>query len=283
MIYALATISALMFALASALQHKSAQNADQSKAMRPSLLFHLALEPIWLLGIAADVIALFFQFAALISGSVLVVQPILAIGLVFSLLFSAGLQHKWLSPSELWLSLLTGIALFGFLKVGVPSRLFDRSSLTSWLLVVCATAIMIAILGVAGMRVTERRRTIILAVAAGILHGVAVSLSKVVSQDFASKGLLHLVVDPYVLLLVIVGAADLLVIQSAFQAGPLRVSLPIISVVEPVVALGISVIVLHERLTTTGAGVVVAIVSLAVMLVGVYGLAKVSTGQGNLP
>ena len=89
MIYALATISALMFALATALQHRSAQKADSAKAMRPALIFFLALDPMWLLGIVADIVGLFFQFAALVNGSVLVVQAILAIGLVFSLFFPA--------------------------------------------------------------------------------------------------------------------------------------------------------------------------------------------------
>lgn len=277
MIYALATISALMFALASALQHKSAQKADHKKAMRPSLLFVLALDPIWLLGIFADIVALFFQFDALINGSVLVVQPILAIGLVFSLLFSALLNDKRLTSKELALAILTTLALFGFLSVGVPPRLVDRSSLVVWVFVVLATGVVVTILVIIGMRSTLKGRTVALAIAAGVLHGVAVSLSKMVSQSYSSNGLVYLLVDPHTWLLVVVGAADLLVIQSAFQAGPLRISLPIISVIEPVIALSISISVLHERLTASGFGIVLAVVSLVAMLFGVSGLARITT------
>lgn len=282
MIYALATTSALMFALASALQHKSAQGADHDKALKPTLLLLLASDPIWLIGIIADVGGLFFQFAALIHGSVLVVQPILAIGLVFSLVFSAALHGKWLSRDEFWLSILTSIALFGFLKVGVPARLIDRSTLSSWILVVGITGIVVAGLSILAIKSSQIKRTVFLAIAAGVLHGVAVSLSKVVSQNYSTYGLFHLVVDPHVYLLIIVGAADLLVIQSAFQAGPLKVSLPIISVIEPVVALVISYTVLHERPSASGFGVIVAIFSLVVMLVGVWGLARVSTEHGDI-
>lgn len=282
MIYALATTSALMFALASALQHRSAQRADHAKAMRISLLFSLALDPIWIIGILADAVALLFQFAALIKGSVLVVQPILAVGLVFSLLFSAILNKKWLSRSEWLLSIVTAVSLFGFLKVGVPSRLTDVSTLSSWLVVGALTLVITIVMGVVAMKLGGLKRVVLLSVSAGILHGVTVSLSKIVSQDFAAKGILHLAVDPYVWLLIVLGAADLLVIQSAFQAGPLKVSLPIISVVEPIVALGVSLLVLHERLSASGAGIAVAIVSLCVMLGAVWALARVSAEHGEL-
>jgi drug/metabolite transporter (DMT)-like permease len=282
MIYTLATISALMFALASALQHKSAQGADHTKALKPTLVFTLATKPVWLIGIVADIGGLLFQFAALAEGSVLVVQPILAVGLVFSLVFSAALYGKWLSGSEIVLSLITTAGLFGFLRVGIPVKLIDRSSLSSWLIVVAITALLVFGLGTMALRSLQRKRTVLLSVGAGILHGVSVSLSKVVSQDFVSLGPAHLLLDPHVYLLIIVGAADLVVIQSAFQSGPLKDSLPIISVIEPIVALLISVIVLHEHPSASGLELVVAGLSLTVMLAGVWGLARVTTEHIDL-
>ncbi len=279
MIYALATISALMFALATALQHRSAQKADAEKAMRPALIFFLALDPMWLLGIVADIVGLFFQFAALVNGSVLVVQAILAIGLVFSLFFSAVLHNIRLKSSELVLSLLTALALIGFLSVGVPARLKDTSTLSSWLIVAMATAIVVVALGAFAHHADKVRRTFLLGVAAGILHGFTVSLSKVVAQNFVAHGMLRVAVDPHAWILVIMGIADVLVIQSAFQAGPLRVSLPIISVVEPVVAIAIGLVVLHETLSASTSGAVVAALSLSLMLLGVWGLARVATGE----
>ena len=228
------------------------------------------------------IITLLFQFAALTQGSVLVVQPILAVGLVFSLFFSAALYGKWLSVSELILSLITAVGLFGFLKVGIPVKLIDSSSLSSWIVVVAVTAVLVFGLGFSALRSLQRKRTVLLSIGAGILHGVAVSLSKVVSQNFVSLGPAHLILDPHVYLLIIVGAADLVVIQSAFQSGPLKESLPVISVIEPVVALLISVIVLHERPSTSGIGLVLAGLSLTVMLAGVWGLAKLTTEHVEL-
>lgn len=277
MIYALATTSAIMFALATALQHRSAQKADHSKAMRPSLLFFLALDPMWLLGLGADIVGIFFQFAALVKGSVLVVQAILAIGLVFSLFFSALLHNIRLKYSELVLSGLTALALVGFLIFGTPAQLIDKSALSSWFILALATGVVTVALWMFARNSSTFRRTSVLGISAGILHGFTVSLSKVVSQNFVALGVYHLIIDPHTWILVVMGAADILVIQSAFQAGPLGISLPIISVVEPFVAILISVIVLHESLSMSVFGRVIAGLCLAVMLLGVWGLARVST------
>ena len=279
MIYALATTSAIMFALATALQHRSAQKADHSKAMRPSLLFSLALDPMWLLGLGADIVGIFFQFAALIKGSVLVVQAILAIGLVFSLFFSAVLHNIRLKYSELVLSGLIVLALIGFLTFGTPPVLIDRSALSSWLILAAGTALVTTAVWMFARNSGTLRRTTALAIAAGILHGFTVSLSKVVSQNFAALGIFHLLVDPHTWILLAMGAADILVIQSAFQAGPLRISLPIISVVEPLIAFLISVTVLHESLALSLLDKAIAGVCLALMMVGVWGLARVATEE----
>ncbi len=279
MIYALATISAIMFALATALQHRSAQKADSGKSMRPALILFLALDPMWLVGIVADIVGLSFQLAALVKGSVLVVQAILAIGLIFSLFISAVLHNIRLKSSELALSFLTAAALMGFLIVGVPAQLTNTSTLSSWLFVAAAVAIITIVLGVLAQGANRNRRTFLLGIAAGVLHGFTVSLSKVVAQNFVAHGVLHIAVDPHLWILVVMGIADIVVIQSAFQAGPLRVSLPIISVIEPIVAMGIGIFVLHETLSETASGAIVAVLSLAVMLLGVWGLARVATEE----
>lgn len=279
MIYALAIISTLMFALATALQHRSAQKADVAKAMRPALLFFLALDPMWLLGIGADIIGLFFQFAALANGSVLVVQAILAFGLVFSLFFSALLHNLRLKNSEFVLSGLTALALIGFLSVGIPVRQIDESALSAWIMVAVAVAVVTVLLGFLAHNSERNRRTFLLGIASGILHGFTVSISKMVAQNFVSHGFLRLLEDPHLWILAVMGIADIIVVQSAFQAGPLAVSLPIISVVEPLVAMGLGIFVLHETLSETAIGAAIAVLSLVVMLVGVWGLARVATEE----
>ena len=263
-----------MFALATALQHKSAQKAASEKSLRPALLFFLILDPVWLVGIGADIFGLFFQFAALVNGSVLVVQAILAIGLIFSLLFSAVLHNIRLRGSEVVLSAITALALVGFLSVGVPDRSVDYSTLRNWIMATVLTA------GLAGGLIFWARngekvkRTLLLGASAGILHGFTVSLSKVVAQNFVAHGVLRILLDPHLWILAVMGCADILVVQSAYQAGPLRVSLPVISVIEPIVAILVGIFVLGETLSETVVGASIACVSLAVMLLGVWGLAR---------
>jgi len=66
----------------------------------------------------------------------------------------------------------------------------------------------------------------------------------------------------------------MVVVQSAFQAGPLRWSLPTLTVVDPVVSVVIGALTLGERISTVGAAPVLEIVGLAAMAWGVFLVAR---------
>jgi len=61
----------------------------------------------------------------------------------------------------------------------------------------------------------------------------------------------------------------LLLIQSAFSAGPLAVSLPITDALSPAVAIAIGVTLFHERLTTSSTRLVIAGLAAAVLIVAI--------------
>ena len=62
--------------------------------------------------------------------------------------------------------------------------------------------------------------------------------------------------------------------QSAFRAGPLTASLPVVAVSEPLVASVLGVTILGETVTTNHAGRVALAVSVAVAIVAVVALAR---------
>jgi hypothetical protein len=73
--------------------------------------------------------------------------------------------------------------------------------------------------------------------------------------------------QPYAMLAVALGGA--LVQQSAFQAGPLAASLPVMDAVEPTVAALIGVFAFGEHLSTSWAAVCVEVVGAAALLTGI--------------
>jgi hypothetical protein len=84
----------------------------------------------------------------------------------------------------------------------------------------------------------------------------------------------HLLVhwQPYVL--VAAGGAGMLLAQSAFQAGALDVSLPAMSVGDPVVSIFIGALVFKEAIATGALRLAVEVLSLSVMSAGVVLLAR---------
>jgi hypothetical protein len=77
--------------------------------------------------------------------------------------------------------------------------------------------------------------------------------------------------EPYAL--VVAGIGGMLMAQSAFQAGALDVSLPTMTVVDPVVSILIGSLAFGERIAGSAPAIAAEIASLTVMVVGVYGLA----------
>src|SRR5262249_8010056 len=101
--------------------------------MRIALLWYLAHQPIWWMGVGADLGGFRLQALALGLGPLLFVQPLL----VTSLLFSLGLGALFGSNRLPWLdvgwALVFAAALAVFLAVASPSGGVDERSWHAWI------------------------------------------------------------------------------------------------------------------------------------------------------
>jgi hypothetical protein len=75
-------------------------------------------------------------------------------------------------------------------------------------------------------------------------------------------------------LLIGAGVVGMVLAQSAFQAGPLDASLPVLTVVDPVVSIVIGALVLSEGIRTGRVFSTLEVVGLVVMAVGVFLLSR---------
>ena len=62
--------------------------------------------------------------------------------------------------------------------------------------------------------------------------------------------------------------------QSAFGSGVLRLSLPTLTVVQPLVAIAIGLLLLGERIDSHGLAPLFEVLGLAAMVAGVFALAR---------
>jgi hypothetical protein len=272
---ALALVAAALFAVAAAAQQRAAAAVPEDRVGGLRLVLTLARRPLWWVGTLADVGGYAAQAAALGLGSLLLVQPLLVTSLLFALPLGARWSGRRLGRSDAIWSALLAVTLAVFVVSGEPTAGDDRASLPAW---APAAIVLVVVLGGCLLGAAVGRgatRAVLLAVATGVLYGVAAALTKGV-VSVLDDGLLTLVTSWETYGLAIALGAGTLLQQSAFQAGALGASLPAVTVGEPVVAAGIGVTVLHEQLHAGGAERVLLGGLVAVMVAATVALARAS-------
>jgi drug/metabolite transporter (DMT)-like permease len=271
--FAFALGAGLLFAVASVLQQRAASEAPGKETLHLSLMWHLVRRPMWLAGYVADWAAFGLQALALGAGSLLVVQPLLVTGLLFSLPIAAKWSGRRLERQD-WIAAIALCAgLAGFLLLGNPTGGRNRAPFIDWALAGGVVAGIGVALVFAALRQQGARRSTLLALATGIAYGLTAGLTKT-SVDLLGHGLVTFFTnwEPYALVVFAMGGMWLN--QAAFQAGELRASLPALDVGEQIVAAAIGVTILKERIQAHGTlDWVLIVVALAAMGYGVVVLA----------
>lgn len=270
---AAALASALGYAVASVLQHRSARREPAGTGLRLGLLARLASRPVWLAGLLTSAASLALHVLALSLGQLAVVQPLLVSGLLFALPASVALERRRPSAVEwCWaLVLVTGLSLFlVFAHPHGGRALPDRGSL------VATVAIGAGVAGaavLAGHRPAHRHRAALLGLACGISYGLTAALIKDVTTTATLDPIRVLISWPLYVLLII-GVAGITLNQAAYQAGPLAASLPPTTIADPVVAVVAGVLVFDERLAEAPPAVAVEILAFVMMGVASVQLAR---------
>ena len=255
MVVTAALAAALCFALASVLQQRAAVAVPAEHSMRLGLLTQLARRPRWLAGIGADAAGYGLQVFALDSGPLALVQPLLASGLLFALLFNEAATHRGLRRADWAAAVATAIGLALFVAAGAPKGAASAPSALKWVVFAGATAVVVAAaVEVAGRRGPAGRATL-LAAGGGIAFALCAAFTK---QSLAElhEGMHALLGTGYLYGLLGSGAAGMLLAQSSFQSGALAASLPMLTLSEPVYAVMAGALLFHEHLRSGPAGIV---------------------------
>jgi drug/metabolite transporter (DMT)-like permease len=245
---ATALVAAVLYGAGAAVEQRQAAAAPQSSAGRPRLLLLLVRQPLWLLGMLAQIGGFAAHAVALRSGPLATVQMLVAAELVVAVVFVRVWSGRPLSPAS-WAAALTvvgGSAVF----LAVTSS--DHHQAASHPNYVVAAGLGTVVLGggalaaaVAGLRATGRGRAVLLAVAAGL----ADACSAVVTLGFshvAGHGLVALFTSWTVYALIVCGVGNVLLTQTAYQTGQPMITLPIIACVTPVASVAIGIGLLGE-------------------------------------
>lgn len=262
-----ALAAACAFGVAAALQHQQAGLARRSRGLR--LLADVARRPLWLAGFALAVGAYGLQALALAFGPLTLVAPIVAADLLVALPLAARWSRRPLRPRD-WggcLLVATGVAVF--LAAAPPSGERREVPAADWYAALGTVAI-ITVLAVVAGRVTGRTvRAGMLAAAAGVVFGMTAAVTASFTRSLRTEGLLSALAHWQPWVLISLGLTGILLSTSAFQAGALSASLPIMDTVEPVSGVIIGAVLFDERLAASTAGLVVQLSAAMVAVAGI--------------
>ncbi|HEY7147522.1 MAG TPA: DMT family transporter [Streptosporangiaceae bacterium] len=251
-----ALAAAVLYGAGAAVQQRQAAAAPQAAAGRPRLLFLLARQPLWLLGIAVQTGGFAAHAAALRSGPLASVQMLVSAELVVAVVVVRVWSGRPLGRAS-WAAALTVVAaVAAFLALTSPAHGHAAGGpgyVVAAGLGAAATGAGALAAAAAGLRAAGRRRAVLLAVAAGL----ADSCSAVVTMAFArvaSHGLAGLPASWTGYALVACGVGNVLLTQTAYQAGRPMVTLPIIAAVTPVASVAVGIGLLGEVPRTGAAG-----------------------------
>jgi drug/metabolite transporter (DMT)-like permease len=247
--------SAFAFAVATTFKHVSAGQVPDAQDVRPSAVGRLVratlVHPLWLAGIAADVVGLSLQVLALHLGALAVVQPLLVTGLLFSLMLRRRDQRR-VTVREVFWAVVLAVCLAGFLSLAgtasspIQHEIPDRIPA----LIAGIAGVMLASLCVvlSPRQRSRRHSAALIGVATGVIYAATAALLKAVTDIATTHGLLAVFTHWQLYAVVVVGGLGLLLSQLAFQAGPLTASLPAIATVDPLLSIVVGVLVYDEQI-----------------------------------
>jgi hypothetical protein len=273
------------FSISTALKHRSAEGVPDTTGYAPRKLLRLvaatARHPLYLAALLADVAGLALQVLALHIGALSVVQPLMTTALVFSLIAAHRIARTRISGREVSCAALLGAALVGFLLAsGAVDASTHAAQPADRLPAVLAGALT---MGLAGACVWLARRlpsggaAALMGVATGATYACTAALIKSCT-NVAASGPVALLTSWQLYVFVVAAGAGLLMAQLAFQAGPLRASLPATATVDPLLSVAIGVWVYDERLNCGPASVAAEVLCLVVLSIAAVVLSRLQVG-----
>ncbi len=247
----IALVGAVFLSLGAQLQHRGVGKVEEShgdgakSGLSLRQLLQLARRPSWLFGSLMLAVAIVLQLVSLGFAPLIVVQPLGVVAMVLTNVLNSRVQG--LTPDRRVtqsIALAVGsIAIFVTISaVYAVERAFSDAQL--WTIVVTLLVVVAATVAVFFLR-RDRLRAMFYVAAAGILYGFVVTLAKVVINRVRSGQ-----IDPLILVCIValVGAVMLggYFVQTAYSVGSPDLVIAGLTVIDPLVAVGIAVVVLGE-------------------------------------
>ncbi|MCU1528856.1 MAG: multidrug transporter permease [Frondihabitans sp.] len=273
-----ALIGAVFLSIGAQLQPRGVAKVERatghkSDGLNVSQLFRLIGRPSWVIGTLLCTLAVVFQLTALYLAPLTVVQPLGAVALVVTAYVNSRATRQKLdrATKRAVAFCVGGVALF--VTVASFTTHEVKTSNTQLIAVLVILAIVFGILLAAFLAFRSRMRAIFYVVGAGICYGFVSTIAKVIINRFQAHDLSWLLVI-CVLFLAGVGLLGGYFVQNAYSSGPPDLVIAGLTVVDPIVAVGMGILVLGEASSAPLWAPILFVIAGVIAIYGVFQLAK---------
>jgi drug/metabolite transporter (DMT)-like permease len=281
----IALVGAIFLALGAQFQHRGVGKVDAAASgksgLSPRQLILLLRRPSWVIGTVMLGLAVVLQLTSLYFAPLIVVQPLGAVALVITAIVNARVSKVKLDAVSIRAITLCvgGVALF----VTVAAFTAKSKPITERELIIVLIILAVVLAGFALIFAFLRKRIIPLfyIVGAGVLFGFVATLAKVVIDRVKTLALTDFALTPTEWLtatcivgLIAASALGSYFVQTAYSSGPPDLVVAGLTVIDPVVAVSIGVVVLGEAAGAPLLSVFGFVIAGAVAIYGVFQLAK---------
>ncbi len=269
--YLLALLAALSFALGSVLQQRGTLQTSVSEG-DPRFLAEILRKPVWLIGGTLQILGWVLQAAALKAGSLVVVQSLCALSLVFALPLGVRLTNQQVGRRSIIGALATLFGIICFVAVGQPQGGTSHPEPSAW----WVSGIIIASLILLLARIASQRRGAIAATLFATAAGLSYAFQAAVTKLFVTQlgaGVIALLTTWTTYALIVSALVGFAMQQSALKTGFLAPAMAASNATTLIVSVFLGVIVFQEMLSNGQGRLLPALIGLAFAVVGVVLLA----------
>nr|WP_183501057.1 MULTISPECIES: DMT family transporter [Microbacterium] len=275
----LALLGAVFMSFGAQYQHRGVQKVERlSKAagghgLTGGQLVSLLKRPSWVIGTIMLGLAIVCQLAALSFAPLILVQPVGAISLVITTLLNARISgHQPTKRSITAIALCVG-GIFIFVTIAALYATESAVSDAQLITVLIILAVVTIVLTVVWLWLRHRMSALFYIVAAGIMYGFVATLAKVVISRIQHGDFEWLT---FVCLLGLVAGTGVgaYFVQTAYASGPPDLVIAGLTVIDPIVAITIGLVVLQEAEGAPWGAYVGFGIAGALAIVGVFQLAR---------
>lgn len=280
----IALIGGLFLALGAQFQHRGVTVVEErhgsghKAGLSVAQILRLLRSPWWVLGTVLLGLAILAQLTSLGFAPIIVVQPLGVVALVITALVNARVSHTPLTRQAIRAIgfCVGGIAIFvTFAAIFAQETVINTSQLVIILVIL---GVVILVLAAAFAFFRRRFTAIFYIISAGVLYGFVATLAKVVINRVISNNFEGLTVFAIVALLLAM-ALGAYFVQTAYSVGSPDLVIAGLTVVDPLIAVSIGIIVLREASDAPLWIVPIWIVAAGIAVYGVFQLAKTRAAQ----